>query len=261
MDALTVNLLIAAAVTAACLLASWLTREYSWVDRMWSVVPVVYAWVFAAAADEPRVTLMAALITAWGIRLTFNFARRGGYAPGGEDYRWAILRERLPGWRFQVFNVLFIAIYQNAILLAITLPAWTASRHPRPLGWADGIAAALFVVLLAGETLADQQRWDFHKAGRRGVLDTGLYRFSRHPNYVCEVGQWWVVFAFGAIAAGTPWLPTVAGAVLLTLLFVGSTVFTESITASRHPEFAAYRRSTPMFVGLPRRPGPETAEA
>ena len=88
----------------------------------------------------------------------------------------------------------------------------------------------------------------------RGTLRTGLYRWSRHPNYVCEFGQWWVVFAFGALAAGTVWLPTIAGAVLLTVLFVGSTIFTEQISASRHPDFDDYRRTTPMLVGLRRRP-------
>ncbi len=254
--ALAVNLWIAAAVTTACWLASVATREYSWVDRLWSVVPVVYLWVFAARAHDARVTLMAVLVTAWGARLTFNFARRGGYAPGGEDYRWAVLRDRLPGWRFQVFNLLFVAVYQNALLLAITLPAWTAASHPRPLGARDAVAATVFVVLLAGETVADQQRWDFHHSPASAggaTLRTGLYRWSRHPNYVCEIGQWWAVFTFGAIAAGTVLLPTIAGAVLLTVLFVGSTIFTEQISASRHPDFAEYRRTTPMLVGLPRR--------
>ncbi len=258
MSALVVNLWIAAAVTAACWLASVATREYSWVDRLWSVVPVVYLWVFAAHAHDARVTLMAVLVTCWGVRLTFNFARRGGYARGGEDYRWAILRQRLPGWRFQVFNLLFIAIYQNALLLAIALPAWTASTHRRPLGVGDLIAAVVFVVLLVGETVADQERWTFHRSGAGAggaTLRTGLYRWSRHPNYVCEFGQWWVVFAFGAIAAGTVRLPTIAGAVLLTVLFVGSTVFTEQISAARHPDFDDYRRTTPMLVGLRRRSG------
>ncbi len=255
MSALVVTLWIAAAVTAACWLTSVVTHEYSWVDRIWSVVPVVYLWVFAGHAHDARVTLMAVLVTLWGVRLTFNFARRGGYRPGGEDYRWAVLRQRLPGWRFGVFNLLFIAIYQNALLLAITLPAWTAGSHPRPLGPGDVLAAALFVVLLVGETIADQQRWDFHRSGAAGhaILRTGLYRWSRHPNYVCEMGQWWAVGAFGALAAGTVLVPTIAGAVLLTALFVGSTIFTEQISASRHPDFDDYRRSTPMLVGLRRR--------
>ncbi len=131
-------------------------------------MPVIYVWVFAARAGDPRATLVALLVSAWGVRLTFNFARRGGYAPGGEDYRWAILRARMPGWRFAVFNLGFIAVYQNALLLAITLPVWTVADHPRPLGAADAAAALAFVVLLAGETVADQQRWDFHRTHPAG---------------------------------------------------------------------------------------------
>jgi len=254
MDPLVINLWIFAGVTTGCWLASVITREYSWTDRVWSIVPVVYAWVFAVHAGDWRSHLVAVLITLWGIRLTLNFARRGGYAPGGEDYRWAILRERLPGWRFQVFNLLFIAFYQNALLLLITLPLWTIGEHPGAVGWADAVLAAAFLAFLAGETVADQQRWNFHRRSPGGgVLDTGLYRWSRHPNYFFEISQWWVVFGFAALAAGTVLLPTVLGAVLLTLLFIGSTVFTESITASRHPGFADYKRRTSMIVPWPPR--------
>jgi len=253
MSALEVNLWICGGVIVACWLASVLTREYSWTDRLWSVAPVVYAWVFAARADDARATLVALLITAWGVRLTFNFARRGGYAPGGEDYRWAILRERLPGWRFALFNAVFIAAYQNALILAIVLPVWTVTQNPLPLGIFDAAATVAFLTLLAGETIADQQRWNFHRDNPAGgVLRTGLYRFSRHPNYFCEIAQWWVVFAFAVIAAGTLGLPTVAGAILLTLLFLGSTAFTERISMEHHPEYADYRRTTSALVPWPR---------
>jgi steroid 5-alpha reductase family enzyme len=259
---LVVNLWICGAVTAGCWLASVLTREYSWTDRVWSIAPVAYVWVFAARADDPRATLVAVLVTAWGARLTFNFARKGGYAPGGEDYRWPILRARLPGWRFALFNAGFIAVYQNALLLAITLPVWTVVQYPRPLGLPDVVAALAFVLLLAGETVADQQRWDFHRTHPvGGVLRTGLFRYSRHPNYSGELGQWWVVFAFAAIAADTVWLPTAAGAVLLTALFVGSTLFTEQISTARHPEYADYRRSTSMLVPWPPRRSAATVTA
>lgn len=253
MTALTINLWICLGVTATCWLLSVITREYSWVDRIWSIVPVVYAWVFAAHAADARVTLVAVLITVWGARLTFNFARRGGYAPGGEDYRWAILRERLPGWRFQLFNLAFIATYQNVILLLIVVPLWTMSQHGGTVGPVEWALAALFLAFLVGETVADQQRWNFHQQGSGAVLDTGLYRFSRHPNYFFEIAQWWVVFAFAAVAASTVFLPTIAGAVLLTLLFVGSTLFTESISVKRRPEYADYRRTTSMIVPWPRR--------
>lgn len=254
MSALQINLWICGAVTAACWLLSVVTREYSWTDRIWSMVPVVYVWVFAAHAHGTRAILVAVLVTAWGARLTFNFARRGGYAPGGEDYRWAVLRSRMPAWAYAVFNAVFIATYQNALLLAITLPVWTVVQNPGPLGAADAVAAVAFIGLLAMETVADQQRWNFQSANPGGgVLRTGLNRYSRHPNFFAEVGQWWVVFAFGAIAAGTPWLWTGAGAVLLALLFVGSTAFTESISTARHPGYADYRRTTSALIPWPPR--------
>jgi steroid 5-alpha reductase family enzyme len=86
---------IAIAVCVFAWIASLITHEHSWVDRLWSIVPVAYVWVFAASAGlaDVRLDLMAVLVTLWGARLTFNFARKGGYT-GTEDYRWAVLRGR-----------------------------------------------------------------------------------------------------------------------------------------------------------------------
>ncbi len=255
-----VGLWVAGGSTAIVWVLSLVTGDHSWVDRIWSIIPVVYLWIFAGAAGlaDTRLDVMAVLVTLWGARLTFNFARKGGYAPGGEDYRWAVLRGRMTNWQFQLFNLFFIAAYQNALLFAISLPALTAEQHRGGFGGLDVLAALLFLVLLAGETLADQQQWNFHRrkrveseAGRPsgvGFLRTGLFRFSRHPNYFCEIAIWWVVFAFGAIAAGSVAQWTIIGAVLLTLLFIGSTVFTESISGSKYPEYADYRRSVSAIV-------------
>ena len=79
--------------------------------------------VAPASVLDPRLLLMTALVALWGGRLTFNFARKGGYRKGGEDYRWAVVRRRMPTRAFAVFNVLFIAGYQNLLLLLISLPA------------------------------------------------------------------------------------------------------------------------------------------
>ncbi|WP_395243346.1 DUF1295 domain-containing protein [Agromyces sp. MMS24-K17] len=259
MDPLLACLILCAAITAATWLASVLTHEYSWVDRIWSIAPIAYVWILAAGGGfTPRLVLMGLLVTAWGIRLTLNFARKGGYRPGGEDYRWAVLRARMPRPAFALFNLGFISIYQNALILAFCLPALTASADDRPLGGWDLLLAVLFLGFLAGETIADQQQWTFHQwkareraAGRTpdpGFLQTGLFRVSRHPNFFFEQAQWWVFYGF-AIAATGVWLHwTIAGAVLLTLLFVGSTVFTESISRSRYPEYDEYRRRTSALV-------------
>ncbi|NII68564.1 DUF1295 domain-containing protein [Microbacterium ulmi] len=269
MDPLLLVVLVAAAVCAFCWIASLITKDTSWVDRIWSLAPVAYVWIFAIAAigdgrDAARVVVMAVLATAWGARLTFNFARKGGYT-GMEDYRWAILRSRMRPWQFQVFNLLFIVLYQNALLVLITLPAYIAWLHPVGFTVWDAVFAALFVAFLVGEFVADQQQWSFHqakKAGRaEGFLTTGLFAYSRHPNFFFEQAQWWTFYALGATAAAASGLGlwggalnwSIAGAFLLTVLFIGSTIFTESITASKYPAYADYQRTTSMLVPLPRR--------
>ena len=273
MSALQVSLIVFAGVCLVVWLLSVATKEYSWVDRIWSVVPVAYVAIFAGAAGfaDARLDVMLVLVALWGARLTFNFARKGGYARGGEDYRWAVLRGKMAPWQFQVFNLFFITIYQNAILLLITLPAYTALEHRSAFGGLDVVAAVVFLAFLVGETVSDQQQWTFQgwkrdelaagRAPERRFLQTGLFRYSRHPNFFFEQAQWWVVFVFGVIAAGAlPW--TVAGAVLLTLLFVGSTKFTESITLTRYPEYADYQhRTSAVIPWWPRRADPHAATA
>jgi steroid 5-alpha reductase family enzyme len=272
MDALSLVIIVAAAASAACWILSLLTRDTSWVDRAWSIVPVVYVWIFAGSAlasdgDSYRVVLMAALATLWGVRLTLNFARKGGYT-GMEDYRWAILRARMAPWQFQTFNLLFIIGFQMTLLVLITLPAHVALQNPGPIGVWEVAFAVLFLALLAGETVADQQQWTFHqrKKAAGGTLEPGfategLFRVSRHPNFFFEQAQWWVFYAIGATAAVTSGAgiiggainPSIVGAVLLSILFVGSTLFTESITASKYPSYAEYRRRTSMLIPLPPR--------
>ncbi|MFF2368990.1 DUF1295 domain-containing protein [Agromyces sp. NPDC058110] len=265
MTALAVCLALCALITAATWILSLVTNEHSWVDRIWSIAPVAYVWVFAVDGGlDPRLVLMAVLVTAWGARLTFNFARKGGYRPGGEDYRWAILRGRMPRLGFEAFNLFFISIYQNALILLITLPALTASDSASmPLGAWDALLAVAFVAFLIGETVADEQQWRFHQwkaaeraAGRTptpGFMQSGLFAVSRHPNFFFEQAQWWVFYGF-AIAATGVWLHwTVAGALLLTVLFIGSTVFTESISRGRYAEYDAYRaRVSPIVPWFPK---------
>jgi steroid 5-alpha reductase family enzyme len=273
MSLLHVVLLLAGVASAFAWIASLVSGDTSWVDRLWSIVPVAYCWVFAGFAGlaNERLDVMAALITVWGARLTFNFARKGGYS-GVEDYRWAVLRERMRPWQFQLFNISFIVIYQNALLVLITLPALTAYDHRSTSfsAWDSGLALA-FLACTFGETVADQQQWDFHAWKRREAssgrtpeppfLQTGLFRFARHPNYFFELAQWWLVFLIGSVAAGSVLQWTAVGPLLLSLLFVGSTSFTEKITLSRYPEYAGYRERTSAIIPWPPRTPAPTGQA
>ena len=210
---------IACAVLAAlCWLGSLVTGNCSQVDRLWSIAPPLYVVCFAAAAGfgDPRLDVMTVLTLLWGARLTYNFARKGGYRAGSEDYRWPVLRKRFGPVLFQLFNATFIATYQNFLLFLIALPAWAAFEHrATPLGPLDAVAGVAFLLFLVGETLADQQQWRFqaakHAKKARGepvasdFLTTGLFAWSRHPNFFCEQAMWWMVYLF-SVAAGTGWL-------------------------------------------------------
>jgi steroid 5-alpha reductase family enzyme len=253
MNALELNLWILAGISAATWLASVLTKEYSWVDRIWSIAPIAYLWVFAAGEnfESTRLNVMAVCVTLWGIRLTLNFARKGGYAKGGEDYRWPILRKKMSPMVYQLFNIVFIVIIQNALIFGMTVPAYFANPD-LPFGAVDFGFAALFLGLLAFETLADQQQWDFHqakKAGKaKGFLQTGLFSLSRHPNFFAEQGQWWVLYFWAAAATGVLWHWSIAGAFVLTALFAGSLRFTETITSGKYPEYRDYQKRVSALI-------------
>ena len=246
-------------------LASVVTRECSWVDRLWSLCPPAYCLIVAASLGfaVPRVNVMTVLVVLWGARLTFNFARKGGYQPGGEDYRWAVVRERMQPAVFQLLNLVFTSFGQILIIWWFTSPVHRAAVWTEvPLGWLDFVAAGLFFALLVGETVADEQMWSFQQDKKRRIaagedvakpfMTTGLYRYSRHPNYFCEMGMWCVFYLF-AVAASGQWLHwTGLGFILLIALFIPSTRLTESISAGKYPAYRDYRASTPMLVPWPR---------
>ncbi|MCS5713328.1 DUF1295 domain-containing protein [Herbiconiux sp. CPCC 205716] len=263
-------------VLIASVLITWvlslITREYSWVDRIWSILPVLYVWIFAGATGftDLRLMLMASVVTLWGARLTFNFARKGGYGRGGQDYRWGILKKRMPGPAFQVFDLLFIAGFQNLVLWLIAMPAYFAYQHrATPFGLLDVVLLVLFVAALVGETIADGQQWRFHLRKHSGAatdgqpfLTRGLFRLSRHPNYFFELTQWYLFFGVGAVAAGTVLQFSALGPLLLTVVFIGSTVFTESISRGKYPDYEEYRRTTSALVPwFPRRTSADVVKA
>lgn len=260
MSPLAVVIVIGAGACAFAWIASLVTGDTSWVDRLWSIVPVIYVWVFAVTAHlhSARLDVLAVVVTVWGARLTYNFARKGGYS-GVEDYRWEVLRSSMSRWQFQLFNLFFIVLYQNALLVLISLPAWTAYQHrDASFNALDVIVMLAFLGCTFAETVADQQQWNFQvrksaqiAAGQEPkprFVQTGLFRYSRHPNYFFEIAQWWLVFFFGCVAAHSLIEWTVLGPFLLTLLFIGSTRFTEKISLSHYPEYALYQRTTSPVV-------------
>jgi steroid 5-alpha reductase family enzyme len=258
-------------VIAYCFIVGELSRNNSQVDKLWSIVPIYYVWHMTAMGDfKPRMILMSVLVTIWGIRLTYNFARRGAYQwkfwAGEEDYRWEILRKK-PGfnnrWVWMLFNLFFISAYQNVLIFLFTVPILTDLYESAPLSLTvfDYLLAVLFVAFVVLEYIADQQQYDFQtekhrriKAGEplgeyaHGFVRTGLWSLVRHPNYTMEQSIWVVFYLFSVIATGS-WINwSMAGALLLLILFKGSSDFSEDISASKYPEYKDYQKKVPRFV-------------
>lgn len=262
---------IVSGVIAYCFIVGELSRNNSQVDKLWSVIPIVYVWFMSCEGGmEPRMMLMSTLVTIWGIRLTYNFARRGAYQwkfwAGEEDYRWEELRKR-PGFNnrfvWMLFNLFFISAYQNVLIFLFTLPILTAlgDNVNNDLTIADWILAALYVGAVVVEFIADQQQYDFQqekyrriKAGEdlgeyaHGFVRTGLWSIMRHPNYAMEQSIWIIFYGFSVVATGE-WINwSIAGCLLLVILFKGSSDFSEALSAEKYPEYKEYQRKVPRFI-------------
>ena len=269
--------LIAGCSALFCFVVGEITGNNSQMDKLWSLLPIAYTWLIAVRGGmATRLVVMACLATLWGARLTFNFARKGAYKlkfwEGEEDYRWPVLRARKefqPHWKWVLFNLFFISIYQNALVLMTTFPALVLMNVNIPFGIADACAAVLMLGFIIYETIADEQQWAFQsakwkmiKAGKsleelpepynKGFNTTGLWKISRHPNYFAEQGTWCAFYLF-SIAGGigiVNW--SIIGALLLIVMFLGSSAFAEEISSGKYPEYARYCQSVSKFFPVTR---------
>ena len=258
-------ILISASLTAAAIIWAFFiglfTRNYSTVDRLWSILPGIYVliglpWLFSS----PRYLIAGLIILAWSVRLTRNFAVKGGYKRKNgrfteEDYRWPVLKKRIPNRiAFEIFNFFFISTFQLCLIYFFTLPLFIAGASNTGLGPWDILLFTAHAFFLVMETIADEQQLRYY--ARRGNSSApriglgfntfGLWRFSRHPNYICEMSQW-VVVSLYPLAAGLSWFPWGIAALVLILLFIGSTNMAEGITAGKYSRYAEWRKATPPW--------------
>ena len=244
------------AVATALMLALWArqlsTRDATAVDAAWALLVVALAVTLGIGSDgDPwRRVLVAGLAAVWGLRLAVHLLRDRVLAGRGEDGRYRELRER---WGASApRNFLLLHLAQVVFALLFCLPLLAAMRGGPPDGWA--LAGALvWGAAVGGEGLADRQlaafRADPANCGR--VCRTGLWRYSRHPNYYFEWLQWWAYVLIGHAAPLTFVGPA---AMLLFLLRITGIPYTErQALRSRGDEYGAYQRTTSAFVPWPPR--------
>lgn len=255
-EILLVNLIIIALAATMLWAVSVRLRDASIADIFWGMGFVLLAWTSWAVADvtAARVELLVALVTIWGIRLSIHlWWRKRGEA---EDRRYAAMRKRNgPGfWWSNLFSVFLL---QAALLWFVALPVQLAAWHDdlASLSWLDGLGAALWLVGFYFEAVGDWQltRFKSNPANSDRVMDEGLWRYTRHPNYFGDFCVWWGVYLIAAAGGAQATIASPALMSLLLLRVSGVTLLENSIT-DRRPDYAEYqRRVNAFFPGAPRR--------
>jgi steroid 5-alpha reductase family enzyme len=257
--ALTELLGATAATVAGCMVAIWLLslalRDASIVDIFWGAgFAVIAATSFLWTDDgaSPRRALIAGLVVLWGLRLAaYLFWRNAGH---GEDPRYVAMRRRF-GSRFWWISLLSVFGLQGVLMWVVSLPVQIGQAAPGgALGVLDAFGVALFAFGLFFEAVGDWQlaRFQADPASAGQVMDRGLWRYSRHPNYFGDFCVWWGLFLI-ALAAGGWW--SVAGPLVMSLLLlkVSGVALLEKDIGERRPAYRAYvRRTNAFFPGPPR---------
>ena len=255
MSALPIAALVAGVLMAGCWLVSLPKEDVSIVDPLWPMVFVVMGWslwLWSDGSDSGRAWLMLVMVSAWGLRLSAHLTARKWGEP--EDFRYRALRRRLqPFWLWSL-PVVFILEAGLAVVVSLPLQAVLGDPDPSPLRSLDWVGAAVWAVGLAFESVGDEQlrRFKAHEANWGSVMDRGLWRYSRHPNYFGDSVVWWGIWIVAA-AAGAWW--TVAGPLLMTILLLrvsGVTVLERSI-GKRRAGYADYVARTSVLVPMPPR--------
>ena len=249
------------AATIAIFGFSFTFRNTSFYDPYWSVAPLCIGlyWLFTpeagAAVDPLRARVVLGLVALWGARLTYNWAR-GWTSLDHEDWRYSNMKEQLGSALYWPASLLGLHVMPTVLVFLGCLPLYAVlAAGTRPLGLLDGVAALVTLGAIALETVADQQlaRFKRENAGSLSVLRTGLWAWSRHPNYLGEVLFWWGIFLFGLAASPAHWW-TGVGALLITLLFrFISLRLIETRMSERRPDFETVQREIPLLWPRPPR--------
>jgi steroid 5-alpha reductase family enzyme len=238
-------------------LLSLALKNSSIVDIFWGTGFVVAVWAsFALTPDGflARKLLIAALVTIWGLRLSIYLFIRNGLTH--EDFRYATWRKETgPAWWWQSFLRVFLL--QGVILWIIAAPLLAAqfSGSPARLTWLDFLAIPIWAIGFYFESAGDWQlaRFKANPANKGKVLNSGVWRYTRHPNYFGDAAQWWG-FTLVAVAAGAWW--TIFSPILMTLLLMrvsGVTLLEKTLKDAR-PGYQEYIETTSEFIPwFPRR--------
>jgi steroid 5-alpha reductase family enzyme len=236
------------AATLVVYAASCIFHNASLYDAYWSVAPPIIAlyWIWGSSLSLWRLLVMV-LVFAWGVRLTLNWAS-GWRGLGHEDWRYAELRQQYKG-RFWLINLVGIQLMPTLVVFAGCLALYPALTSNKPLSLPGTVALLVTAAAIIVETVADAELRAFGKIARSGeIMDRGVWAFSRHPNYLGEMGFWWGLFLCALAVSGACWW-TVIGPLVITILFVFISIpLMEKRNKERRTGWNEYRRRVPLLL-------------
>lgn len=243
------------AATGVTFAATLLWRNGSVFDAYWSVVPPFVAIELARISglrETPLCTALFLVMFAWGARLTLNWAV-GWSGFDHEDWRYEMLYQRAPVPRWLV-QLIAVDLIPTAVIFLGCVPLWPAvSRGGGELGPIGWLACAVGLLATALELAADEQRRAHAHASPGALMDFGLWRLSRHPNYLGEILFWVSLWLFAVAADPSVWWWTLVGPAAIIALFAGASIpAMDERNAERRPGWAEYAARTPAL--LPRWP-------
>lgn len=238
--------------------AAWMfsipRRDVSDVDSLWSLMIFISLAAYVAISEVAgaRANLVLLMVALWALRLSVHITIRNH--GGGEDRRYRAIRQNNEPHFW--FKSLYIVFGLQAVLAwLVSLPAVAASSSEAPLGWLDLAAVVLWAAGMFFEVVGDWQlsRFQRQRASIGAVLDRGLWRYTRHPNYFGEALLWWGIY-LAALSAGAWW--SIFAPVLMTflLLRVSGVALLEKDIAGRRPAYRDYVERTNAFIPAPPRP-------
>ena len=247
-------LLVLLAMSALTWLASLYKRDVSIVDSVWSLffLGALLTWWLSPIANGPRATVTVALVGLWALRLCGYLTWRNWGHP--EDRRYQAIRARNQP-NYELKSLVIVFALQALLAWWIALPILPVLKSSQPWGWLDSLGATIFITGLILETMADAQmaRFKAQPKGKDAVLNTGLWRYSRHPNYFGESVVWWGFYLM-ALGAGAPlWLVTSPLLINFLLVKVSGVPMLEQDIAERRPAYRDYILSTSSFIPRPPR--------
>jgi steroid 5-alpha reductase family enzyme len=223
------------------------------VDSAWGLAYIVAAWSVVMQERTGRGILIAVLITIWGLRLTRHLFMRSARR-GKDDPRYQEMRDKWKGnvW-LRAYGVVFLL--QGFLVWVVSVPAVMAAGHVLPnFHWLNGVGVIIWFVGFITESISDSQLSKFVQAkkGKNAVLDTGLWRYSRHPNYFGELTQWWGI-GFIACQTSFGWLGLIGPLTLTILIVFVSGIPPIERRRKDNPRYREYMKRTSPLIPLPHR--------